>query len=163
MLTAILVVATSEAWSPLGNGLDQPAIITGFALFFIQTFFVWFWVRGSSRALRYFIIGSLSGLMMSPCLSWAFWVGSNGYNDSNITVYERQLRRTQISQSDDSTTYYFYFDSVPGVEDSTMKLVVRSSVFKAGNKGDMYDLTVGAGNLETPWLKRLSRQEPQPE
>lgn len=139
-------------WEPLGSGLDVLTIRVGLILLLLHTGMIWALVRGHSRALRHFGWGAAAGLLFAPCLSRAVMVTANGMGDEDITTYERVLDHKRKVTSDDSTSYYFYFPTVPGVEDSSLKLSVSSREFNAATKGDTWLLTVGAGKLGTPWL-----------
>ena len=156
-LAMFALLTANSNWKPLGSGLDWPTVHLGLLLLLLHAGLVWALVRGHSRALRHLFWGGCASLLFAPCVSRAVLVGYNGAGDTEITTYERILDHKRRVESDDSTSYYFYFPAVPGVEDSSMKLSVTSRQFRAATQGDLYLLTVGAGKLDTPWLLELER------
>jgi hypothetical protein len=145
-------------WSPLGNGLQPMILNLSLCLFAAQALVTWLVVKGSSSALRAMIQGNLISLAMAPMLCTALIIGANGIGDTEVIYYSRALDHKRISESDDSKTHYLYFASIQGVKGSSFSIKVSSTEYHQARVGDMYDLTVGAGNLGTPWLRQLVRQ-----
>ena len=114
-------------------------------------------VRGHSRALRHLVIGVLAGVLLAPCASRALLTTANGAGDTRISTHERILSYKRMYQSDDSTSYYFYFPAVPGMVEDSLQLSVTSQQFSAASQGDAFQLMIGAGKLGTPWLLDLER------
>ena len=157
MASLFFFFAADEHWPVLGKGLDQLTVMIALALFSVQAMVLWLMIRGYSKALRHLCWAILSGFMLAPTLSRGALLVANGSGDTALTTYERALQHKREVKGDDSTSYYFYFESVPGVEASSIKLSVSSSQYRSSSIGDMWQLTVGAGNLSTPWLLEMSR------
>ena len=146
-------------WRPIGNGLDFMTIQLAFLLLLLHTAAVWVVLRGHSLALRHLSLSFFAGVCMVSMASRGALVLYNGSGDPNITTHERVLDHKRMVKNDNSTRHYFYFPSVPGVADSSIRLKVSSSRYSAASKGDTFLVTVGAGNLGTPWLLELERRD----
>ena len=161
VLTGVMywcALIADKNWEPIGSGLDLMTAQLAFLLLLLYSAVVWALLRGHSLALRYLSLSIIVGVLMAAMISRAVLVTYNGSGDTNISTHERVLDHKRKVESDDSTSYYFYFATVPGVEDSSIRLRVSSRQFRAASQGDTFLLTVGAGKLGTPWLLELEHQ-----
>lgn len=153
----IFFFIADERWPALGSGLDQLTVMIAVVMFFLQLGVLWLLIKGHSRALRHLFWAMLSGFLLTPCLSRGGLLTANGSGDTALTTYERPLQHKRKVEGEDSTSYYFYFEPVPGVSDSSMKIPVSSGRYRSTSVGDVWQLTVGAGQLGTPWLLEMSQ------
>ena len=150
--------ATSK-WDTLGNDLNGMIGRGSLCLVGAHVVLSWLLVRGSSQALRNLSLSNLLALMAIPSFLTAALYSANGIGDREVLDYTRALEHKRISESDDSTTYYYlYFATVPGVKGSSFSVSVSSEEFRQAEVGDLYELSVGPGNLGAPWLRQLTRK-----
>ncbi|MFT5682438.1 MAG: hypothetical protein ACI8RZ_003356 [Myxococcota bacterium] len=158
----IVFLFADRRWEPLGSGLNALTVRIGVLLLLVHCGAMWALVRGHSRAMRHLVIGIFAGFMLAPCGSRGGLIIFNGAGDTDITTHERILDHKRKVTSDDSTSYYFYFPAVPGMEEDSLKLSVSGRQYSAATQGDTFLLTVGAGKLETPWLLDMERVSNEP-
>ncbi len=144
-------------WEPLGGGLDALTMRLGMLLLVVTLAVLWGLVRGHSRALRHLTWAAMAALIGAVCASRGALIIANGARDTDITSYDLVLDYKRMVKGEDSTSYYLYFPAIPGMAEDSLRLSVSSGVWEAANKGDRYQLTVGAGDLGTPWLVDLER------